>query len=190
EKEERLRGLEISRGAWSIAWLRSIVSLASFLSPNRRRRDVFLGGFGFLGGVLRAFYGVVEIVFIKLRVGGIGGNFLQNDEEVFRPRSHQVDALADVLLFLNAQLNEIGGIVDATDVGVQQRIDHLHMLILGGVLQFVLQLLDAVIREREEQCNALVGRFGLADLVGLKGGKIVLLRLRCGASRRTAMKHS
>ena len=92
--------------------------------------------------------------------------------------SHQVDAFANVLLLLDAQLDEVRGIIDAADVGVQKRIDHLHMPIVRGMFQFVLKLLDAVIRERKEERDALVGRFGFADLVSLERGKIVFLRLR------------
>jgi hypothetical protein len=56
------------------------------------------------------------------------------------------------------------------------------------MFQFVLELLDAVVRERKKKRDPLVRGFGFADFVGLERRKIVLLRLRSSASGRGAVK--
>src|SRR5207245_9388719 len=57
-------------------------------------------------------------------------------------------------------------------------IQHVGMTVRRGMLDFVLEFLQAIVREGQKELYAFVGRLRVADFVGFNGRKIILLR-RC-----------
>src|ERR1700687_2855497 len=135
----------------------------------------FLGFFGFVHGVAGALDGVVEIVLVSLDFNPVGRHLVKNLEKFLGSRGHQIDTLADVFLFFKSYLDEFGAIVNATHVSVEERVKHFGVLVAGGVLQFVLKLLQSIVGKAQEELDALVGRLRVADFVGLQGRQVVLL---------------
>jgi hypothetical protein len=127
-------------------------------------------------GVLSAFYGVIEIVFINLAVGSFRRPFLQNHEIVFGFCGHQVNGFANVVLFFEADLDDVRGIVDATGVGIHQIVQKLGMLALRGMIEFVLEFLEAIVGKLDKKFYSGIRSFRIADFVRFDGGKIVLVR--------------
>ena len=73
----------------------------------------------------------------------------------------------NVLLLIDAQIDEIGGVVNAARIAVDQGVEPVGaMQAVAGVRQFVLELLDAIAGEGDEELDALVGRIRVADFVG------------------------
>src|SRR5260370_41939413 len=52
------------------------------------------------------------------------------------------------------------------------------MTVRRGMLEFVLEFLQAIVREGQKELYAFVGRLRVADFVGFNARKIILLR-RC-----------
>jgi hypothetical protein len=151
----------------------------------------FFGFFGICDCVFRAFDGVVQIVFVDIDINFIGGDLVQNFEEFFRLCIDEIDAGADIFLFLDAKLHQVGSIVETSDVSVHQAVEHFAVAVRRRVLQFVLKFFQAIVGERDEKLEAVVGGFGVADFVGLHRREIVLLfelgaQISAGRKRDTA----
>src|SRR5262249_47365624 len=133
------------------------------------RRNLHFGLFGFFQRIVGALNGISEVFLVEFAVGALGREFVEDDEKLLGFRSHQVDAFADILLLVDSELNEVGGIVEAPGVSVHQEIQHVLVLVGRRMLELILELLQAVLRKIQEQHNAFVGGLGVADFVGLNG---------------------
>ncbi len=114
--------VEVDAGRSKPRPYKEVITLA--FAANRGRSYGFFGFFGVGDCVFGAFDGVVQIVFVDVDVDFVGGDFVQHFEEFFRLRIDQVDAGADVFLFLDAELHQVSGIVEASDVSIHQSVEH------------------------------------------------------------------
>src|SRR5882724_5011724 len=92
---------------------------ASLILPSQRRRcNGLFGLFRIVHRVACAFNGIVEVVLVSVDFDSIRGELLQNLQELLGLGGHQVDTRANILLLLNSELNQVRGIVHASDIRV------------------------------------------------------------------------
>src|SRR5260370_29784954 len=63
------------------------------------------------------------------------------------------------------------------------------MTIRGGMFEFVLEFLQAIVGKNQKEFNSFVGRLGVANLVCFHRREIVLLRLPRGTHERRRSQH-
>ena len=136
-----------------------------------------LGGvIGGADGVVGGIDGVVEIVLVVRRFATLGLDVLEIAEESRRVGLHVLDGVADVLLLVDAEFDQVGCVVDAPGVSIDQGIEPVGaMQAVARVRQLVLQFLEAVAGERNEQLDSIGRGVRIADLFGFGVAQVILL---------------
>src|SRR5690349_21274433 len=96
----------------------------SLRSAAHRWRSILLDGFSSISyGVVCLEDGVTQIFLEGFHRLTFAGYLFQVGQEFRRAPLHFLGGIADVLLFFNTELNQIGSVVDAAGIGINQAVD-------------------------------------------------------------------
>ena len=118
-----------------------------------------------------------RFVLVRFAFRAIHGQALKVGQKFLDARLQRLHAVANVLLFFDSDVDQVGGIVDAARVAVDQAVQAIGPFLVRrvDVREFILKFLDAVRGEARIKHDARARRARFANLVGFRFGQIIFL---------------